>query len=100
MGPVQRMDRPRRHVEDGMTMLQRAQELKEYKNLCTGNKPSLIITSENNNSFIAKSKCVNISLGCDDNMIAKNVNLMRDKDMNNRRDFLEKKTPRLISLRI
>jgi hypothetical protein len=33
-------------------------------------------------------------------MIAKNVNLMRDKDMNNRRDFLEKKTPRLISLRI
>jgi hypothetical protein len=32
-------------------------------------------------------------------MIAKNVNLMRDKDINSRRDFLEK-NPRLISLRI
>lgn len=78
--PVQRMDRPRRHSKDGKTMMQRAQELKDYKNLGRGTKPSLIITSESNDSLIAKAKCVNISLGSDDNMIANNIDLIRDKE--------------------
>jgi hypothetical protein len=30
-GPVQRMDRPRRHPKDGKTIAQRAEELKIYK---------------------------------------------------------------------
>lgn len=67
-GPVQRIARPRRHPKDGKTMMQRVVELKEYKNLCKGTKPSLLIASESNESFIAKSRCVDISLGCNDAM--------------------------------
>lgn len=89
-GPVQRMDRPRRHPKDGKTIAQRAEELKIYKNLCNGTKPSLIITSESNDNLIANAKCVNISLGTDDNMVASNIDLIRDKDLAGRRDFLEK----------
>ena len=32
-GPTQRVDRPRRHAEDGKTVLQRVEELVKYKNL-------------------------------------------------------------------
>lgn len=89
-GPIQRIDRPRRYPEDGKTMMQRAQELKEYKNLCKGTKPALIITFESNDTIVSKSKYVNISLGYDDNMIVSNVNLIRDKDLAGRKEFIEK----------
>jgi hypothetical protein len=84
------MDRPRRYPEDGKTMMQMAQELKEYKNLGKGTKPTLIITSKSNDILVAKLKCVNISLGYDDNMTASNVNLSRDKDLVGRKEFIEK----------
>lgn len=88
--PVQRVDRPRRHPEEGKTMLQRAQELKDYKNMGRGTKPSLITTSKSNDFLIAKTKCVSNSLGCDVNMIASNIDLIRDKDLVGRQEFLEK----------
>lgn len=60
-GPVQRTPRPRRYLEDGKTIMQRAGELKAYKNLCTGNNPSLSVALESNKTFIEKANCVNIS---------------------------------------
>lgn len=83
-GPVQRMTRPRRYPEDGKTILQRAQELKEYKNLEKGNKPSLSVALESNKIFIEKAACVNISLGVNDEMIANNTDFIRKKDLSNR----------------
>jgi hypothetical protein len=64
---------PRRYPEDGKTVPQRAGELKEYKNLCRGTKPTLISAYESNGSFIDKAKCVNISLGSTAEMICNNV---------------------------
>jgi hypothetical protein len=89
-GPVQRIARPRRHPEDGKTMMQRAVELKEYKNLCKGTKPSLIIASESNESFIAKSGCVDISLGYNDAMVDSNMKYIKSKDLDGRLEFLDK----------
>jgi hypothetical protein len=53
--------------------MQRAGELKKYKNLCKGTNPSLSLASESNESFIAKSKCVDISMGDCADMITSNV---------------------------
>jgi hypothetical protein len=60
-------------------MMQRAVELKEYKNLCKGAKPYLLIASKSNESFIAKSRCVDISLGCNDAMVEVKWNILRVK---------------------
>ena len=57
-------------------MMQRAGKFKEYKNLCKGTKPSLSLASESNESFIAKSKCVDISMGDCVDMITSNVELI------------------------
>jgi hypothetical protein len=89
-GPVQRVARPRRYPKDGKTMMLRAQELKEYKNLCKGNKPTPINASESTESFIAKANCVNISLGTNTEMINSNVDLILTKDLMGRKEFLEK----------
>jgi hypothetical protein len=90
-GSVQRVARPRRYPEDGKTMMQRVGELKEYKNLCKGTKPNLSYASESNEMFIAKSKCVNISLGSNTEMIDSNVELIRKRDIAGRIEFVEKK---------
>jgi exonuclease III len=71
-------------------MMLRAQELKEYKNLCKGNKPTPINASESTESFIAKANCVNISLGTNTEMINSNVDLILTKDLMGRKEFLEK----------
>jgi hypothetical protein len=87
---LQRMSRPRRFPEDGKTTLQRAVELKEYKNLCKGTKPSLSVALESNKTFIEKANCVNISLGANDEMIVNNSEFIRNKDLSSRLDFIEK----------
>lgn len=89
-GPVQRMARPRRFPEDGKIVMQRAGELKEYKNLCRGMKPSLLIASRRNEVIIAKSNCADISLGCNDAMVVSNVDHIRNKDLTSRLEFLDK----------
>lgn len=88
-GPTLRMPRTRRFMEDGKTVLQRAMELKEYKNL-QGNKPNLASASESNKKFIDMSSCVNISLGTSEKMIIDNLDLIKSKDLKTRSDFLEK----------
>jgi len=42
------------YPEDGKTMLQRAGELKEYKNLCKGNKPTLTTAFESKEFLLLK----------------------------------------------
>jgi len=78
------------YPEDGKTVLQRAGELKENKNLCKGNKPTLTTAFESKESFIAKANCVNISLGANAEMINSNVDLILNKDLVGRKEFLEK----------
>jgi hypothetical protein len=63
-GLVQRMTRPRRYPEDGKTNIQWAGELKEYKNLCKGNMPSLSVALESNKTFIKKNKLCEYFFGC------------------------------------
>lgn len=89
-GPIQRIARPRRYHEDDKTILQRAQELKEYKNLCKGTKPTLISAFESHDSLTDKAKCVNISLGSTAELIKSNVDLFVTKDLDGRRDFVDK----------
>lgn len=89
-GPVQRVPRQRRYPEDGKTVMQRACELKEYKNLCKGTKPSLSIALESHKTFIEKSNCVDISLGSDIEMIVNNVEHIINKDLASRVEFMEK----------
>ena len=59
-------------------------------NLYKGTKPTLSHASESNEMFIAKSKCVNISLGSNVEMIDNNVDLIRKRDIAGRREFVEK----------
>jgi len=87
------MPRPRRFPEDGKTMMQKAQEYKSYLNLSQGTKPSCSSVSfafESNSSLIDKANCVDIMLGSDTSMINHNVAFMKEKELNNRLDFLEK----------
>lgn len=71
-------------------MLGRATELKEYKNLCRGKKPSILVTSESNKFCIDISRCVNISLGSNEDVINHNADLIVKKDIASRNDFIEK----------
>lgn len=63
-GPVERFRRPRRGVEDGLTILEKAQELKAYQNLEKG-KPPKSFASLSNASLLTKAQSVNINLGKD-----------------------------------
>jgi hypothetical protein len=82
------MERPRRHPEEGKTMLQRAMELKEYQR-GKGTKPILLTTSESSECFITKANCVNMSLGSNPEMVNNNVKLMINRDLACRKKFLE-----------
>lgn len=62
-GPMERIPRPRRGQDDGYTMLQKAQELKQIKNLEKGNPKSFAF--ESNSNLLYKAQRVNINLGSD-----------------------------------
>lgn len=87
-GPMQRMERPRRHPVDGKTMLQRAMELKEYQR-GKGTKPILLTTYESSECFITKANYVNMSLGSNPEMVNNNVKLMINRDLAGREKFQE-----------
>lgn len=90
--PTLRMPRPRRYPKDGKTVIQKAQEYKNYVNLCQGIKPcsSSSITLESNSSLIDKALCVDIKLGSNEVMINHNVALMKEKELSSRSDFIDK----------
>jgi hypothetical protein len=63
-GPVERLARPRRGLEDGKTVVEKAQELAKIRNLEKGKHPKSF-ASESNCSLLLKAQCVNINLGHD-----------------------------------
>lgn len=71
-------------------MMQRAMELKQDKNLCKGTISSMNTTSESSDSFITRAKAVNISLGANSEMINNNVDLILNRDLAGRKEFLGK----------
>jgi hypothetical protein len=74
-------------------VMQRAQEYKSYINLEQGTKPSTYVSSialESNASLIRKTNCVDIALGLNDSMINHNIDLMKQKELSGRMDFLDK----------
>lgn len=86
------MPRPRRYPEDGKTVMQKAQEYKNFVNLCQGTKPysSFSITLESNSSLIDKASCVDINLGSDEIMINHNVAMLKEKELTSRCEFIDK----------
>jgi hypothetical protein len=88
-GPIQRMPRPRRYPEDGKTVMQRAQELKAFKNLSQGTKHSSF-AFESNTSLNNKAVSVNISLGDDNSMINHNIDMLKQKELQSGVTFVDK----------
>jgi len=86
-GPTQRVDRPRRFPEDGKTVLQRAKELKEQKNLCKGTITTHSFASESNSSLVDKGSCVNVSLGENNEAVNRVIDCIRDKEIACRANF-------------
>jgi len=82
-GPTQRVDRPRRHAEDGKTVLQRAEELVKYKNLevafkgNTGNSFALL----DNDYLHTVAKQIDLSLGHDQPTALENVCLIKGAEI-------------------
>ena len=73
--------------------MQRAQEYKGYINLDQGTKPSTSVSSialESNASLIDKTNCVDIVLGLNESMINHNIDIMKEKELSGRMDFLDK----------
>lgn len=94
-GPIQRISRPRRFPKDGKTMMQKAQEYKNYLNLCQGTKPTKPLpttTLESNDPLISITSGVDIVLGSDENIINHNIDVIRDNELKSRTYFLEKKS--------
>lgn len=73
--------------------MQRSQEYKGYINLDQGTKPSTSISSialESNVSLIDKTNYVDIVLGINESMINHNIDIMKEKELSGRMDFLHK----------
>jgi hypothetical protein len=62
-GPALRVERPRRSQEDGRTMMQKAQDLKETRNSITGMTQKTSFAFESNEDLLNKAASVNISFG-------------------------------------
>jgi hypothetical protein len=76
-GPVERIPRLRRYQEDGKTTLQRALELKMYKNLEKGYRS---FSFEINVSLLNKAQCVSLVVGSDSLESDVVINNLKQKD--------------------
>jgi hypothetical protein len=88
-GPTLRFPRPRRYPEDGCTMLEKAQELKKVKNLETGTKHKSSFAFESSTSLPEKANIANISLGTNTCNQLEKIELLKQKELSNRREFEE-----------
>lgn len=88
-GPTLRIPRPRRHSEDGKTMMQKAQELRAAKDYGKGNKNKQTLASESNSSLLNMMECVKISLGKDESMVNHNLEIIKSRDANCKAVFVE-----------
>jgi hypothetical protein len=88
-GPIQRIPRPRRVPDDGKYVLQRAQELKQVKNLEKGTRHSSSLAFASNTSLNIKAHTVGIELGMDDLAINNTIDGMKQKELDNLKNFEE-----------
>jgi len=86
-GPSLRVDRPRRVPEDGRTIMQRAQDLKEAKNTMKGMTKKTSFAFESNEVLLEKAKSVNISFGSDAIIMHEIVNKLKNKEHDDRESF-------------
>ena len=86
-GPSLRVDRPRRVPEDGRTVMQRAQDLKEAKNIVKGMTKKSSFAFESNEVLLEKAKSVNISFGSDAKIVHEIVNKLKNKKHDDRESF-------------
>lgn len=91
-GPTLRAPRPRRHAEDGRTMIEKAQELKKIKNLEKGKKQISSFAFESNANLLKVTNAVNISLGINTDMEMEKVELLKLKELDDRLRFQKKKS--------
>jgi hypothetical protein len=84
MGTHSKNSRPRRIPDDGVTTMQRAQELKKLKNLEQGNKLTTSFAFESNDTLLSEAQSVNILLGIDTMVANKTIDLMKEKELMDR----------------
>lgn len=83
------MDRPRRVPEDGRTMLERAQDLKEKRNYMKGTLPKTSFAFKSNDELLQTTLAVNISFSSDNMNVDEKINLLKDKELQDRSCFEE-----------
>lgn len=88
-GPIQRIPRPRRGVDDGRTMLQKAQDLKKMKNLEKRTNYSSSFSFKSNSSLQNKAYSVGIELGKSDLVINNTIDGLKQKELDNLKTFEE-----------
>lgn len=91
-GPTQRVDRTRRFPEDGRTMLQKAQDLKEKKDACLGKNIKTSFAFKSNSDLLQKANSVNISFGCNPDSVHSKIDSLKEKELRDRNTF-EKNNP-------
>jgi hypothetical protein len=88
-GPTLRVPRPRRHPEDGRTVMEKAQDLKKAKNLETGTKYKSSFAFESTKNLLKKANSVNISLGTNTCLEIEKIESLKLKELNDRANFEE-----------
>jgi hypothetical protein len=85
---MERIPRPRRGQDDGLTVMQRAQELQKIKKSRKG-KPNKSFAFKSNFELLLTAQCVNISLGIDTLESEKIIENLKQKEIINIDQFEE-----------
>jgi hypothetical protein len=86
-GPALRVERPRRSQEEGRTVMQKAQDLKETRNTITSMTQETSFAFESNKALLNKAASVNISFGNDDKTVLEKLNKLKNKELHDRVSF-------------
>ena len=87
-GPTIRVDRPRRVPEDGRTIMQRAQDLKENRNTIKGMTQKTSFAFESNEVLLKKAESVNLSFGNDTKKVSEILDNLKNKEKRDRENFV------------
>ena len=82
-GPIQKDARPRRYVDDGKTILQRAEELARYKNLEVAFKckPGNSFAFSDNDHLHDIANQIDLNMGCNNKVAIENIEIMKGRDL-------------------
>jgi len=87
-GPAPLCDKPRRGREDGRTMLQKAMDLKSYKNLGTSKNQGNSFAVLDNEHLMHVAKSADISLGADIQHMTDNIDIMKSEEVKKCDNFI------------